>query len=156
MERNQSRHFLHECERICENARRWDRGIVLNRLVSVGMEDALLFARTKKEDKKMKTYTKKLTYMGAGCGVVLFAVFGLLPGSFLGGVMGLNIAGMLLGLPLASGVVSRLIVAASMVTGVMVSGIMFITASSLAGWILGTVVDAITAEKKDLATVEHK
>lgn len=125
-------------------------------MVSAGMEDALLLARTKKEDKTMKTYAKKLTYIGAGCGVVLFAVFGLLPGSFLGGVMGLNIAGMLLGLPLASGVVSRLIVAASMVTGVMVSGIMFITASSLAGWIVGTVVDAITAEKKDLATAEHK
>jgi hypothetical protein len=101
-------------------------------------------------------YSKKLTYMGAGCGVILFAVFGLLPGSFLGGVMGLNIAGTLLGVPLASGVLSRLIVAASMVIGVMVSGIMFITASSIAGWLIGTVLDAITAEKKDMATVEHK
>ena len=90
-------------------------------------------------------YTKKLTYMGAGCGVVLFGVFGLLPGSFLGGVMGLNIAGTLFGLPLAS-----------MVTGVMVSGIMFITASALAGWIVGTAMDAITAEKKEMATVKHK
>jgi hypothetical protein len=112
----------------------------------------------KKEDGKMKDreYTKKLAYMGAGCGVILFAVFGLLPGSFLGGVMGLNIAGTLFGLPLASGILSRLIVAASMVTGVMVSGIMFITASSIAGWLIGTVLDAITAEKKDLATVGHK
>ncbi len=112
----------------------------------------------KKEDRKMKDrgYTKRLAYMGAGCGVVLFAVFGLLPGSFLGGVMGLNIAGMLLGLPVASGVLSRIIVAASMVTGVMVSGIMFITASSIAGWLVGTVIDAIMAEKKDLATAEHK
>ena len=105
---------------------------------------------------KDREYTKKLAYMGAGCGVILFAVFGLLPGSFLGGVMGLNIAGTLLGLPLASGILSRLIVAASMVTGVMVSGIMFITASSIAGWLIGTVLDAITADKRDLATVEHK
>ena len=105
---------------------------------------------------KDRGYTKKLAYMGAGCGVILFAVFGLLPGSFLGGVMGLNIAGTLFGLPLASGILSRLIVAASMVTGVMVSGIMFITASSIAGWLIGTVLDAITAEKKDLATVGHK
>jgi hypothetical protein len=43
-----------------------------------------------------------------------------------------------------------------MVAGVMVSGIMFITASSVAGWLVGTVVDAVTAEKKDFATVEHK
>jgi len=105
---------------------------------------------------KDREYTKKLAYMGAGCGVILFAVFGLLPGSFLGGVMGLNIAGTLLGLPLASGILSRLIVAASMVTGVMVSGIMFITASSIAGWLIGTVLDAITADKRDLATVGHK
>ncbi|HSB31575.1 MAG TPA: hypothetical protein VLD55_08245 [Candidatus Sulfobium mesophilum] len=104
----------------------------------------------------MKTYTKKLTYIGAGCGVALFAVFGLLPGSFLGGVMGLHISGMLFGLPLASGVFSRLIVAVSMITGVMVSGIMFVTASSLAGWLIGTVLDALKAEKKDLATAEHK
>ncbi len=120
------------------------------------MGNACYLQELKKEDGKMKTYTKKLTYIGAGCGVVLFAVFGLLPGSFLGGVMGLNIAGMLLGLPLASGVVSRLIVAVSMITGVMVSGIMFITASSIAGWLIGTVIDAIAAEKKDLATVRHK
>src|SRR3990172_9180919 len=108
----------------------------------------------KKEDTKMKDtrYTKKLAYMGAGCGVVLFAVFGLLPGSFLGGVMGLNIAGTLLGVPVTSGILSRMIVAASMVTGVMVSGIIFITASTVAGWLIGTVADALTAEKKDLAT----
>lgn len=105
---------------------------------------------------KNSNYSKKLTLIGAGCGVVLFAVFGLLPGSFLGGVMGLNLAGMLLGLPVTSSVLSRLIVAASMVIGVMVSGIMFITASSLAGWLLGTVADALTAEKKDLAAVNHK
>ncbi len=105
---------------------------------------------------KDNRYSKKLAYMGAGCGVVLFAVFGLLPGSFLGGVMGLNIAGGLFGMPVASGVLSRLIVAASMVVGVMVSGLMFITASSLAGWLLGSALDTLTAQKKEMATVEHK
>jgi len=111
-----------------------------------------------KEDTKMKdtTYTKKLAYMGAGCGVVLFAVFGLLPGSFLGGVMGLNIAGMIFGIPVSAGLLPRMIVAASMVIGVMVSGTMFIMASTTLGWLVGTVVDAIKTEKKELATVEHK
>ncbi len=63
----------------------------------------------KKEDTKMKdtTYTKKLAYMGAGCGVVLFAVFGLLPGSFLGGVMGLNIAGIMFGTPVGAGLLPK-------------------------------------------------
>jgi hypothetical protein len=104
----------------------------------------------------MSNYSKKMTYIGAGCGVVLFAGFGLLPGSFLGGVMGLNFAGMLLGVPVTSGVLSRLIVAASMVLGVMVSGIMFITTSSLTGWLLGTVADALTAGNKELVSVNHK
>ena len=105
---------------------------------------------------KISNYTKKIAYIGAGCGVVLFAVFGLLPGSFLGGVMGLNLAGMLLGVPVTSGVLSRLIVAASMVLGVMVSGTMFVTASSIGGWLLGIVADALTSQKQELASVAHK
>ncbi len=112
----------------------------------------------RKEEGKMKEtrYAKKIAYMGAGCGVVLFAVFGLLPGSFLGGVMGLNVAGTLLGVPVASGVASRLIVAVSMMAGVMVSGIMFITACTLAGWLVGTIVDGLRTENKELAEASHK
>ncbi|TAN41782.1 MAG: hypothetical protein EPN25_04425 [Nitrospirae bacterium] len=105
---------------------------------------------------KNTNYAKKMTLVGAGCGVVLFAIFGLLPGSFLGGVMGLNLAGSLLGLPVTSGVLSRLIVAVSMVLGVMVAGIMFITASSLTGWLLGTIADTLTAGKKEMIQVNHK
>ena len=101
-------------------------------------------------------YTKKLAYMGAGCGVVLFAVFGLLPGSFLGGVMGLNIAGIMFGTPVGAGLLPRMIVAASMVVGVMVSGMMFIMASTTLGWLIGTVVDAVRAGNKKLSTIEHK
>ncbi len=111
-----------------------------------------------REDTKMKdtNYTKKLAYMGAGCGVVLFAVFGLLPGSFLGGVMGLNIAGIMFGTPVGAGLLPRLIVAASMVVGVMVSGTMFIMAATTVGWLIGTVADAIKTGKKELAEAERK
>src|SRR5512141_3096451 len=124
------------------------------------MVSALYKADTKsmkKEDTKMKdtTYTKKLAYMGAGCGVVLFAVFGLLPGSFLGGVMGLNLAGILFGTPVGAGLLPRMIVAASMLIGVMVSGTMAIMASSTLGWLIGTVVDTLRAGNKELASVEH-
>jgi hypothetical protein len=38
----------------------------------------------------------------------------------------------------------------------MASGIMFITASSVAGWLAGTVADALTAGKRELAVVNHK
>jgi len=105
---------------------------------------------------KDTTYTKSMTYIGAGAGVVLFAVFGLLPGSFLGGVMGLNLAGSLLGTPVASGVLARLIVASSMVLGVMVAGIMFITAASTLGWLIGTVVDALRARAHEAAEAKHR
>jgi amino acid transporter len=105
---------------------------------------------------KYTNYKKKLAYMGAGCGVVLFAVFGLLPGSFLGGVMGLNIAGIMFGTPVGAGLVPRMIVAASMAVGVMVSGLMFIMASTTLGWLSGTVADAVRTGNKELATVEHK
>lgn len=105
---------------------------------------------------KDTTYTKKLAYRGAGYGVVLFAVFGLLPGSFLGGAMGLNLAGILFGTPVGAGLLPRMIVAASMGVGGMVSGTMFIMASTTLGWLIGTVVDAIKAEKKELAAAGHK
>lgn len=102
------------------------------------------------------TYSNKLMYIGGGIGIALFGIFGLLPGSFLGGVMGLNIASMIFGLPLSAGALSRLIVAASMVLGVMVSGMMFITVSSLSGWLAGAAFDAVTAEKRELAAVKTK
>ena len=121
------------------------------------MVSAVCIATGRKEEREMKErYSKKLTYMGAGCGVVLFAIFGLLPGSFLGGVMGLNIAGSLLGMPVTAGIAARLIVAASMVVGVMVSGIMFVTASSLVGWLIGTAVDGLMAEKRETVTAQIK
>ena len=111
-----------------------------------------------KEDRKMKdkNYSKRLAYMGAGCGIVLFALFGLLPGLYIGGVMGLNVAGTIFGSPVTAGLMSRLIVGASVIMGIMVSGIMFVTASATAGWLIGAVVDTLKAEKKELAEEKHR
>jgi hypothetical protein len=51
---------------------------------------------SEKEDTKMKTtLSRKTAYIGAGAGLVLFAIFGLLPGSLLGGAAGIKLAGML-------------------------------------------------------------
>jgi len=92
--------------------------------------------------------SKKLTYIGAGIGLVLFTIVGFLPGSLLGGAMGLNIVGTLFGYPVTSGVLQRLIVAGSMLLGVLVAGIIFVMGCSVAGWLLGTAADALTAPKK--------
>ncbi|MDA8088145.1 MAG: hypothetical protein M0Z75_15780 [Nitrospiraceae bacterium] len=90
---------------------------------------------------------KKAVLLGAGAGIVCFFIFGLLPGSFLGGVTGLNIAGLLFGYPVTSGILPRLIVAASMLLGIMVSGVIFVVGGGLAGWFLGTIIDSIAAPK---------
>ena len=91
----------------------------------------------------MKTMiARKTAYIGAGAGLVLFALFGLMPGSLLGGAMGINIAGWLFGLPLKSGLISRIIVLASMLIGVLVSGIAIVTATSAVGWLVGKVLES--------------
>ena len=90
------------------------------------------------------TLSRKAAYIGAGAGLVLFAIFGLLPGSLLGGAAGIKFAGMLFGLPLEPGVVSKAIVLLSMLVGVMVSGIAIVTATSTAGWLVGNVIDTAT------------
>ncbi len=90
------------------------------------------------------TLSRKAAYIGAGAGLVLFAIFGLLPGSLLGGAAGIKLAGMLFGLPLEPGVISKAIVSLSMLVGVMVSGIAVVTATSTAGWLVGNVIDTAT------------
>jgi hypothetical protein len=85
--------------------------------------------------------SRKAAYIGAGSGLASFALFGLLPGSLLGGAAGIKLAGMLFGLPLESGLLARTIVLSSMLAGILVAGITIVTAMSSAGWLLGRVMD---------------
>lgn len=105
---------------------------------------------------KTKEMAKKMAYIGAGAGLVLFAIIGLLPGSFLGGVVGLNIAGSLFGMPVGSALLPRLIVGISMLLGVLVSGIIFISGATAAGWLIGYVIDALATGRTVAAEVRHK
>ena len=103
------------------------------------------------------TIARKTAYIGAGAGLVLFALFGLLPGSLLGGAMGINIAGWFFGLPLQPGLISRVIVLASMLIGVLVSGIVMVTATSTIGWLVGKALESGTSVKEiDEAKASHK
>ena len=103
---------------------------------------------------KTREMTKKMTYMGAGASLVLFAVMGLLPGSLLGGAIGLNIAGSLFGSPVSSALMPRLIVGMSMLLGVFVSAVIFIAGCSSLGWLIGYVIDSLKVGKA--APVEVK
>ena len=98
---------------------------------------------------------RKATNIGAGAGLVLFAIVGLLPGSFIGGAIGLNIAGSLFGMPLSSALLPRLIVGVSMLLGIFVSALIFITAFSVAGWLAGHVIDSLRMGKTVPAEMTH-
>lgn len=105
---------------------------------------------------KTREMAKKMAYIGAGAGLVLFAIIGLLPGSFIGGVIGLNIAGSLFGMPVSSALLPRLIVGLSMLMGVLVSGVIFVAGSTVAGWLIGYVIDSLKAGKPVPVEAEHK
>lgn len=92
---------------------------------------------------KTTARTYKGLYIGAAAGVVIFAVTGLLPGSFTGGVIGLNMASALFGVPVEPTLLPRLIVAASMVLGVMVSGFTCVVGCSVMGWAAGRAVEEV-------------
>ncbi len=98
---------------------------------------------------------KKGAYLGAGAGLVLFAIFGLLPGSLIGGAMGINVAGWLFGLPLQPSLISRAIVLLSMLLGVLVAGIVMVTATSTVGWLLGRLVEG-APQKEEKEAMSHK
>jgi hypothetical protein len=102
------------------------------------------------------TLERKTAYIGAGAGLVLFALFGLLPGSLLGGAMGLNIAGWFFGLPLQPGLVARVIVLVSMLIGVLVSGIVIVTVTSTIGWLVGKVLETGVHHHMDEAKASHR
>ncbi len=97
----------------------------------------------------MKTHetARKMAYIGAGAGLVLFAVIGLLPGSFIGGVVGLNIAGGLFGTPVTSALLPRLIVGMSMLIGILVSAVVFISGAVSVGWLIGCAIDSARAPR---------
>jgi small-conductance mechanosensitive channel len=115
-----------------------------------GTLDAKYWSKqNKKEEFIMNTtIARKTAYLGAGAGLVLFALFGLMPGSLLGGAMGINIAGWLFGLPLQPGILSRMIILASMLMGVLVAGIAIVTAASSIGWLAGKVLESGTHAKE--------
>jgi hypothetical protein len=122
-----------------------------------GTRPAITRARlNEKEDTKMKTtMTKQGAYIGAGAGLAVFALFGLLPGSLIGGAAGISFAGMLFGLPLEPGLVSRAIVLAGMLVGVLVSGIAIVTATSTVGWLAGATLGS-TMQDKTLAAAGRR
>ena len=114
------------------------------------MEDALIRVRTTKGGNKNENRRndKKGLYIGAEGRACALCNNRIAPGSFIGGVIGLNIAGSIFRTPVSSAVLPRIIVGASMVLGILVSGLVFVTNTSLLGWLAGHAMDAIRVGKE--------
>ncbi len=104
------------------------------------------------------TIARKTAYIGAGAGRGVFALYGLLVGSMLGGAAGLNIAGWLFGMPVQPGLLARAIVLVCMLAGVLVSGVVIVTATTMVGWLVGKVLEpkAEHVEGAEAAKAGHK
>ena len=89
-----------------------------------------------------KTTAKKFAYLGAGAGLVLFTVFGLLYGFLLAGVMGLQLTGMIFGTG-EFGILARVIVALGILFGVLLAALACVTGTATLGYLVGLIVDAI-------------
>jgi hypothetical protein len=101
------------------------------------------------------TIANRLGYLGAGVGLALFAVFGLLYGSLIGGVVGLNIVNALFGEPLGSALIPRIMVALGMLTGILSACAIFVVGSGALGWAVGYLIDPLTWSGKK-AVAEHE
>jgi len=96
--------------------------------------------------------TKKGIVTGAVIGVILFAIVGLLPSSFIGGVIGLKIASYLFGMPVGTELLSRTVVGLTMVFGIAITGLIFVVSASMIGWLFGYLGTSLRS-KRILKTV---
>jgi hypothetical protein len=94
-----------------------------------------------------KVLSSQGVYIGAGAGFILYALFGFLPGCLLGGAVGISIAGLLFGLPLEPGLLSRALILLSMIAGAVVSLTVTVIASSALGWFAGSLLRISKREK---------
>ena len=102
---------------------------------------------------KTNEIAKKGLYVGTGAGIVLFALVGLLPGSLIGGVIGLQISESIFGGPLGSAVLPRIILAVSMVMGVVASALICVLGTGMLGWSMGFVIDSIKSSEETEAAM---
>jgi hypothetical protein len=98
-----------------------------------------------------RNYANKLGHAGAGVGLALYAAFGLMPGAYLGGILGVNTANMVAGLGQSATLLHRALAAMGMLTGSLVAGLMSVVAGACLGWLLGAACDIVVRPKKEHA-----
>ena len=101
---------------------------------------------------------KRGLYVGIGAGLVLFVLAGLMPGSLIGGVIGLRLVNAITGGPLGSELIPRVVVGVSMLAGIITSALICIMGPGLVGWLIGYSIDSarVETETKEEAAVGGK
>jgi hypothetical protein len=89
---------------------------------------------------------KKGLYVGIGAGLVLFVLAGLMPGSLIGGVIGLRVVNAVTGGPMGSALIPRIVVGVSMLAGIIASALICIMGPGLVGWTIGRLIDSVHVE----------
>ncbi len=85
-----------------------------------------------------------MAMVGCGAALTVFAIYGLLNASLIGGLVGLNIAGAITGFPVEASLVAKVIVTLSMLAGVMIAALTFALAGATLGWIGGKAAEIAT------------
>mgnify|MGYP005838881721 CR=1 FL=1 len=91
---------------------------------------------------KTNETAKKGMMVGVGAGLVLFVLAGLLPGSTMGGLVGLKIVNAISGGPMAVAVLPKIILALSMLLGVLFAAVVYVVGSGMIGWSVGHLIDS--------------
>jgi len=89
---------------------------------------------------------KRGLYVGIGAGLVLFVLAGLMPGSLIGGVIGLRIVNAVTGGPLGSELIPRIVVGVSMLAGIITSALICVMGPGVVGWGIGHLIDSAREE----------
>lgn len=97
--------------------------------------------------KRIKDTRKAGLYFGSFIGLLFFALNGLIPSVYGGGMFGLTLAASLFGNPPGSELLPRLIVALFMIFGTMVAGTVYTLGTGAIGWLIGNMIHIITSDR---------